>query len=129
MGDKGGLTRRQVLVSAGAAAASLGTITLGSSRAQAAGKWDHETDILVVGSGVGASTAGVVAHENGDAVIVIEKAPILGGTSAKSAGVLWIPNNFTLKAKGIETGKRTVSSTWRGSPTPNATQLTVRTWA
>lgn len=105
MDDKGGLTRRQVLVGASAAAASLGTITLGSSRAQAAGKWDHETDILVVGSGVGASTAGVVAHENGDAVIVIEKAPILGGTSAKSAGVLWIPNNFTLKAKGIEDGK------------------------
>jgi hypothetical protein len=107
MGDKGGLTRRQVLVgaAASAAAASLGTITLSSSRAQATGKWDHETDILVVGSGVGASTAGVVANENGDAVIVIEKAPILGGTSAKSAGVLWIPNNFTLKAKGIEDGK------------------------
>lgn len=99
MGDKGGLTRRQLL--AGAAAASLGTITLSASRAKAAGTWDREADILVVGSGVGASTAAVVAHENGDAVIVIEKAPILGGTSAKSAGVLWIPNNFTLKAKGI----------------------------
>lgn len=99
MSDKKGLTRRQLL--AGAAAASLGTITLGASRAKAAGKWDHETDILVVGSGVGASTAAVVAHENGDAVIVIEKAPILGGTSAKSAGVLWIPNNFTLRAKEI----------------------------
>lgn len=99
MSDKKGLTRRQLL--AGAAAASLGTITLSASRAKAAGKWDHEADILVVGSGVGASTAAVVAHENGDAAIVIEKAPILGGTSAKSAGVLWIPNNFTLKAKGI----------------------------
>ena len=99
MGDKKGLTRRQLL--AGAAAASLGTITLSASRAKAAGTWDREADILVVGSGVGASTAAVVAHENGDAVIVIEKAPILGGTSAKSAGVLWIPNNFTLKAKGI----------------------------
>ncbi len=99
MGDKKGLTRRQLL--AGAAAASLGTITLSACRAKAAGKWDHEADILVVGSGVGASTAAVVAHENGDAVIVIEKAPILGGTSAKSAGVLWIPNNFTLKAKGV----------------------------
>jgi len=99
MGDQEGLTRRQLL--AGVAAASLGTIALSASRAKAAGKWDHEADILVVGSGVGASTAGVVAHENGNAVIVIEKAPILGGTSAKSAGVLWIPNNFTLKAKGI----------------------------
>ena len=99
MGDYKGLTRRQLL--AGAAAASLGTITLSACRAKAAGKWDYEADILVVGSGVGASTAAVVAHENGDAVIVIEKAPILGGTSAKSAGVLWIPNNFTLKAKGV----------------------------
>jgi hypothetical protein len=99
MSDKNGLTRRQLL--AGAAAASLGTITLSASRAKENGKWDHEADILVVGSGVGASTAAVVAHENGDAVTVIEKAPFLGGTSAKSAGVLWIPNNFTLKAKGI----------------------------
>jgi hypothetical protein len=99
MGDKTGLTRRQLL--AGAAAASLGSITLSACKAKTAGKWDHEADILVVGSGVGASTAAVVAHENGDSVIVIEKAPIPGGTSAKSAGVLWIPNNFTLKAKGI----------------------------
>jgi hypothetical protein len=99
MSDNNRLTRRQLL--AGAAAASLGTIALSASRAKETGKWDHEADILVVGSGVGASTAAVVAHENGDAVMVIEKAPILGGTSAKSAGVLWIPNNFTLKAKGI----------------------------
>jgi len=97
--DKNGLTRRQLL--AGAAAASLGTIALSASKAKETGKWDQEADILVVGSGVGASTAAIVAHENGDAVTVIEKAPILGGTSAKSAGVLWIPNNFTLKAKGI----------------------------
>lgn len=99
MSDNNGLTRRQLL--AGAAAASLGTITLSASKAKETGKWDHEADILVVGSGVGASTAAVTAHENGDAVLVVEKAPILGGTSAKSAGVLWIPNNFTLRAKGI----------------------------
>jgi hypothetical protein len=94
------LTRRQALVGAGAAA--LGAIAFRSSRAYAAGKWDQEADIVVVGSGVGASTAAIVAHENGDRVIVIDKAPFPGGTSAKSAGVLWIPNNFTLKAKGID---------------------------
>jgi 3-oxosteroid 1-dehydrogenase len=104
MGDRLGLTRRQLL--AGAAAASLGTIALSASRAREKGKWDHEADILVVGSGVGASTAAVVAHENGDAVTMIEKAPILGGTSAKSAGVMWIANNFTLKAKGIADEKK-----------------------
>ena len=94
-----GITRRQAI--AGAGALSLGVITLRSSEAEAAVKWDHETDILVVGSGVGAATAAITAHENGDAVLMIEKAPITGGTSAKSAGVLWIPDNFTLSEKGI----------------------------
>jgi 3-oxosteroid 1-dehydrogenase len=104
MGEKRqGITRRQVL--AGAGALSMGAITLRSSEADSGAKWDHETDILVVGSGVGAATAAITAHENGDAVLVLEKAPITGGTSAKSAGVLWIPDNFTLKAKGIEDRK------------------------
>lgn len=100
------VTRRQVLAGTGAVTAALGTTTLGSSGVEAAVNWDRETDIVVVGSGIGASTAAVTAHENGDSVLVVEKAPILGGTSAKSAGVLWIPNNFTLRAKGIEDGKK-----------------------
>ena len=92
-------TRRQALVGAGAA--TLGAIVFTASKAHAAGAWDQEADIVVVGSGVGAATAAVVAHDNGDKVIALDKAPIPGGTSSKSAGVLWIPNNFTLKAKGI----------------------------
>jgi len=104
MGEKRqGLTRRQLI--AGTGALSVGAITLRSSKAESEVSWDHETDILVVGSGVGAAAAAVTAHENGDAVIVLEKAPIPGGTSAKSAGVLWIPDNFTLRAKGIEDRK------------------------
>jgi hypothetical protein len=97
-----GLTRRQLLAGAGAAAASAGVISLASRDAAAAFNWHHETDILVVGSGVGAATAALTAHGNGDSVIMIEKASFLGGTSIKSAGVLWIPNNFTLKERGIE---------------------------
>jgi len=104
MGEKRqGVTRRQVL--AGAGALSIGAITLRSSEAESSVKWDHEADILVVGSGVGALSAAVTAHANGDAVVVLEKAPISGGTSAKSAGVLWVPDNFTLKAKGIQDRK------------------------
>ncbi|MEI8299815.1 MAG: FAD-dependent oxidoreductase [Pseudomonadota bacterium] len=99
------LTRRQVIVGAGAATMTLGAVTLGASKAQAAGKWDHESDIVVVGTGAGASTAALIAHDNGDTVTVLEKAPIPGGTSAKSAGVLWIPNNFALRARGIDDKK------------------------
>jgi 3-oxosteroid 1-dehydrogenase len=99
------VTRRQVLVGAGAMTAALGTVSLSSCKARQAGKWDNEADIVVVGSGVGACTAAVVAHEKRNSVLVVEKASTGGGTSAKSAGVLWIPNNFTLKERGIEDAK------------------------
>ena len=95
------VTRRQVLVGAGAMTAALGTVSLSSCKARTEGKWDHEADIVVVGSGVGACAAAAVSHANGDSVLVVEKAPTVGGTSAKSAGVLWIPNNFTLRERGI----------------------------
>lgn len=102
---KEGLTRRQIIVAAGAvttATAGLGAITLGSSKAEAASQWDQQADIVVVGSGIGAATAALKADDNGDSVVLIEKSPLFGGTSAKTAGVFWIPNNFTLKEKGIK---------------------------
>src|SRR4051812_41760672 len=56
-----------------------------------------ETDILVVGSGGGAMTAAVVAAGYGAKVIVTEKAPVFGGTSATSGGAIWIPNTHLQK--------------------------------
>jgi 3-oxosteroid 1-dehydrogenase len=107
MGEKKkGFTRRQVLTGGGAALASVALVSPGCAREEAAVKWDHKTDILVIGSGVGAATAALTAHENGDAALLIEKAGFPGGTSGKSAGVLWIPNNFTLREKGIEDKKK-----------------------
>ncbi len=102
---KHGVTRREALIGAGAMTVSLGALTLDTAEAQAGVTWDHETDILVVGSGAAAASAAITANQNGDDVLVVEKAPITGGTAQKSAGVLWIPNNFTLKAKGIDDRK------------------------
>jgi len=98
-----GVTRRQVGVGGGAI--SLGLISLKSSAAEAEFAWDQDADILVVGGGCAGCAAAVTAHQNGDRVLLVEKAPMLGGTAAKSAGVLWIPNNFTLKERGIEDRK------------------------
>ena len=37
------------------------------------GAWDHEVDVLVVGTGAGAMTAALKAHDDGGDVLLIEK--------------------------------------------------------
>jgi len=105
---KPSMTRREILRGAGAATAALGVVSLSACQGEPGGDalhWDDEADIVVVGTGVGAGTAALVARENGDTVIMVDKAPVFGGTSAKTVGVLWIPNNFSLREKGIEDSK------------------------
>ncbi len=65
-------------------------------------EWHHEYDVVVVGSGNGALTSAVVAHDGGASVLVIEKAERFGGTSASSGGGVWIPNNRYAKAAGAD---------------------------
>ena len=50
-------------------------------------------DVLVVGSGAGGLSTAITARKNGLDVVVIEKDPFFGGTTAFSGGVLWIPGN------------------------------------
>lgn len=52
-----------------------------------------ECDLLVVGSGAGGLAAAVTARHHGLDVIVVEKAPVFGGASARSGGMIWIPCN------------------------------------
>ncbi|HET9068382.1 MAG TPA: FAD-dependent oxidoreductase, partial [Amaricoccus sp.] len=58
-------------------------------------------DVLVVGSGAGGLATAVVAAENGLDVLVVEKEPVLGGTTAWSGGWLWIPRNPLAVRGGI----------------------------
>jgi len=54
---------------------------------------DAEVDWLVAGAGAAGMTGAVVAHQLGGSVLVVEKEPVYGGTTAKSGGVAWIPSN------------------------------------
>ncbi|MEX8495015.1 FAD-dependent oxidoreductase [Sphaerotilus sp.] len=58
-------------------------------------------DLLVVGSGAGGLSAAVTAAELGLRVVVVEKAPVYGGTTAWSGGWMWIPRNPLAVEAGI----------------------------
>ena len=65
--------------------------------------WNYEFDVVVIGSGNGAMTTGLVAHDHGAKVVLIEKSDKYGGTSASSGGGVWIPNNrYAKEAKAID---------------------------
>nr|WP_274607264.1 FAD-dependent oxidoreductase [Paracraurococcus ruber] len=57
-------------------------------------------DLLVAGSGAGGMTAAIAARHHGLDVLVAEKEPVFGGTTAMSGGYLWVPNNPVNAAAG-----------------------------
>ncbi|EFI62518.1 FAD-dependent oxidoreductase [Comamonas thiooxydans] len=50
-------------------------------------------DLVVVGSGAAGLATAITARKRGLDVIVLEKEPVFGGTTALSGGVLWVPLN------------------------------------
>ena len=62
----------------------------------------HETyDVIVIGAGAGGMTVAAVAAAEGLRVLVIEKTAFVGGTTAWSGGMVWIPANAKMKDAGL----------------------------
>lgn len=57
-------------------------------------------DLIVVGSGGGGLCAALTAAAAGASVVVLEKTPQIGGSTAMSGGVLWLPNSQTAERAG-----------------------------
>ena len=64
--------------------------------------WGYETDVLVVGSGGGGMTAALMAKDQGNDALCIEKGRAYGGSTAMSGGTVWIPNNHLMKRAGCQ---------------------------
>jgi succinate dehydrogenase/fumarate reductase flavoprotein subunit len=61
----------------------------------------YDCDVLVIGSGASGMSAAVSAAAHGLKVLIVEKEPKFGGTTARSGGWLWIPGTSLAKAWGI----------------------------
>jgi len=63
--------------------------------------WDAEADLVVLGSGGSGLSAAAVAAIEGLRVMVLEKADVLGGTTSRSSGGVWVPNNDHMAEVGV----------------------------
>ena len=94
-------------------------------------KWDLTVDVVAVGSGLGGLTAAIVAHDAGQRVAVLEKAPKLGGVSAYSGGEVFLPDNHLMRARGLsdsrEAGLAYLRFLAAGYADPALTELLVDT--
>jgi len=64
--------------------------------------WDESFDFIVVGSGAGSMAAALYVRSNGKRVLILEKTDLVGGTTARSGGIMWIPNNPFMARDGVE---------------------------
>jgi 3-oxosteroid 1-dehydrogenase len=69
------------------------------------GAFDAEVDVIVVGSGGGGLSAALFSRWLGNEVLLLEKAPELGGTTRKAAFWYWVPNNAAMRKLGLTDAK------------------------
>ncbi|MEM7094448.1 MAG: FAD-dependent oxidoreductase [Actinomycetota bacterium] len=65
-----------------------------------------EHDVVVLGTGAAGLVAAIAATDHGASVGVYEKADLMGGTTAMSGGIVWMPNNHLQAEHGIEDSRR-----------------------
>ena len=58
--------------------------------------------MISVGSGLAGVASALAAADSGMETILLEKSDLLGGSTAHSYGILWVPNNHLEKGQGIE---------------------------
>ena len=67
-----------------------------------------EYDVVVVGSGAAGLSSALAARSAGARVLVIEKAEVLGGTTAMSGGCIWAPGHHYIAQQGVTDNRESV---------------------
>lgn len=70
-------------------------------RLQPESEFDVEVDVIVVGGGASGLPCALFTRWLDNEVLLLEKAPDLGGTANKAAFWYWIPNNARMRELGL----------------------------
>jgi 3-oxosteroid 1-dehydrogenase len=65
-------------------------------------------DLVVLGSGIAGLAAAVAAHEKGLRPIVLEKAPLVGGGTTNSYGLIWVGDNHLARQAGYADSRKEI---------------------
>jgi hypothetical protein len=82
-------------------------------------------DVVVLGAGAGGMTAAAVAAAQGLQVLLIEKTGFVGGTTAWSGGMVWIPVNAKMRDAGLS-DSRADAEAYLGSTVPEDANAALR---
>lgn len=96
-------SRRNFIKAAGIGAGAAAISSLGLSDAKAISPdnvpdWNHEADVVILGTGFAGQVSAIVAHDNSVSVLMIEKAPEKhqGGNSKVCGQQIWCPSEAVL---------------------------------
>ncbi|KIW76700.1 hypothetical protein Z517_09144 [Fonsecaea pedrosoi CBS 271.37] len=100
------------------------TALASSSPSQRPQEWDVKVDFLIAGSGGAGLSAALKASRLGLVTLVVEGSKLWGGTTAYSAGGVWVPNNPLMREAGVEDSIETAMTYIQnvvGEPSPEST--------
>ena len=83
--------------------------------------WNREVDVLVAGSGAAGMTAAIAAADAGLSTLIVESTDRWGGTTMRSGGGLWMPNNPIMKRLGIRDSREEALTYLEASIGPSTT--------
>ena len=82
---------------------------------------DHDApdtyDVVVLGTGAAGLTAALAAHDEGASVGLFEKSDQVGGTTAWSGGMVWVPSTPTRPSSASRTAASEVLTYLQSCPT------------
>src|SRR5690625_5997299 len=88
-------------------------------------EFDHEFDVVIVGSGAAALATALGAVDEGLSAVMLESSDKWGGNSNKSGGGMWLPNNPLMRRDGAG-DSREEALTYLAATAKNDYRATIR---